>query len=444
MLSLPKSKTKEEVQIQKDMFEFVYRFRKLMCELGLYNSLGKTYRLNLEEKTNYGYEGKIYLNAGLSYDELETKKHFVQQFLQCMWIMKYDTFDSYAKIQIINKPIDTSVKFVVPEIKPHQFYLGYDFSLQPIINQNNVEDCMFLLAGCTGSGKTRYIYQVLLCWILNCSLNEVELYLSDIAKDEYPSFQWVKMVKNYSKTVEQLYWMLKYLMLKLEKRKRVLSIARDEGLSSSILEYNETHKSKLSYCYALIEEYSVVVPQSTDSKETKLMKEQIIDMISTLTKEGRNLGIFIITALQKTSKDEMGKSVIKNMAGVRISFRANDYASSEVVMGDGSAVGIPKRYAVYSQNGGTDKNFFFSPYLDIPMVKKMLKPYIDRNYKKIDCEREVKEATPVKIESVKVTKKKVNDPKHHKLIDTTLVKQSEYKIPVLNQIPLKGDGYIDN
>jgi hypothetical protein len=443
-LTILKRPNKEEIQLQKDKIDFTNKFRELMFEKGLYNNLGKTYKLYLKDKTDYGYDGEVGLNVGLSYDDLEAKKAYIQQYLQCMWIMKYETFDKNASLQIVNKPIDTSVKFVVPEVKAYQLYLGYDFKLNPIINENNVEDCMFLLAGATGSGKTRYMYQVLLCWILNCSVNEVELYLCDIAKDEYSLFQWCKHVKTYCKTVEQLYWMLKYLMIKLEKRKRILSIAREEGLSSSILEYNETHKSKLSFCYAFIDEYSVIVPMSTDCKEKKQMKEEIIDMLSVFSKEGRNVGIFVFTALQKTSKEEMGKSVIKNMAGVRISFRANDYASSEVVMGDGSAVGIPKRYAVYSQNGGTDKNFMFSPYIDIPMVKKMLELHIDKNHKKIDCEKEVKNAEPFKVEETKITKKvkvKINDSKHHPVINSLDNQTKDFNIP--KNIISKGDGFND-
>jgi hypothetical protein len=112
------------------------------------------------------------------------------------------------------------------------------------------------------------------------------------------------------------------------------------------------------------------------------MKQEIIDIIKKVTKIGRSLGVFTIICLQKTSKTELGEaSIIKNMSAVRISFRANDRPSSEVIMGDNSAVGLADRYAVYSWNGGATKDYLFSPNLSTEMLNEMLEPYIENKFK---------------------------------------------------------------
>ena len=68
--------------------------------------------------------------------------------------------------------------------------------------------------------------------------------------------------------------------------------------------------------------------------------------------------------------------LLKNMSAVRISFRANDAISSEVIMGDNSAMGLPDRVAVYSQNGGSIQSYLFAPKITIERLNELLDPFI--------------------------------------------------------------------
>jgi hypothetical protein len=122
----------------------------------------------------------------------------------------------------------------------------------------------------------------------------------------------------------------------------------------------------------------VVVPDKSDSEDEKDMKQEIIDTLKKVSKIGRSLGIFTIICLQKTTKEEMGASILKNMSAVRISFRANDFVSSDVIIGGGAAVGLADRYAIYSLNGGDKKDYLFSPNLTTEMLNILLDPFIER------------------------------------------------------------------
>jgi hypothetical protein len=369
--------TKEDILNQKKYIkaknEFKEKFYRLMFELGLYNKFNKTYFLQIMNETNYGFYAQLYLVDGLSFKQLQQKIGELQEGLCCIWIMQTKQFENYASVKIVTQPLDENLPFENPKIKPHQMYLGMSFSMKPIII-DVVLNCMMLCGGATNKGKTRWIYCVLLSWILGCKPSEVELYISDIAKDEYVLFKNVKHVKCYANELEQLYNMVHELKRKFEERKVLISKYRETGEATNIWEYNLISKNKLSYVYYVIDELSVLMPDKTDSEDEKDMKGEILAISKMLEKTARALGIYVLCATQKTTKEEM-PSIIKNMSAVRVSFGANDAVSSEVIMGDSSAVGLQQRYAVYSLNGGEKKDYLFSPYLTTDMLKMLLEPY---------------------------------------------------------------------
>lgn len=385
----------------KEELEFKNKFYTLMFELDLYNKFKKTYLLDIKKETNYGYYTHLYLVPGLSFDDLVNNKAVIEQNLKCLWIMKYENFRGYAEVQIVLNPINQNMEYVNPNIKASELYLGLSFSNQ-IQKNNNNENCMFLLAGAVGAGKTRYIYQVLSSWILGCSPEDVWIYLSDIAKNEYIQFKDVKHVRYYASEIEELSSMMIKVLDEFERRKRIISLYREKGMATNISEYNQINKSKkLPYCYVVIDEFSVVLPDKTDTKEEKQTKEFILDTLKRLSKLGRSLGMFTFIATQKTTREEM-PSILKNMSAVRISFRANDLISSEVIMGNNSATGLPPRVAAYSLNGGTTTEYLYAPKLTMTMLKELLEPYIEK--KEITSNHMNKNNSDVTIVSTKVTR----------------------------------------
>lgn len=376
MFILKKASNEKKRKRSKEEMNFRKRFYELMFELDLYNKFKKTYLLDIKKETNYGYYAHLYLVPGLSFDKLIDKRTVIEQNLKCLWIMKIENFRGYAEVQVVLNPIDKNMEYRYPNIKPNELYLGLSFSNQ-IQKNNNNENCMFLLAGATGSGKTRFIYQVLLSWILGSNPSDVQIYLSDIAKNEYIQFKNVKHVKYYAAELEELENMMGIVSREYNRRKRLIAQYREKGTATNISEYNRlTKANKLPYCYIVIDEFSILLPDKTDSKEEKKIKEFILDTLKRLSKLGRSLGMFTFIATQKTTREEM-PSILKNMSAVRISFRANDLISSEVIMGNNTALGLPQRVAVYSLNGGTSTNYLYAPKLTMTRLKELLKPYIE-------------------------------------------------------------------
>lgn len=380
---------KQKRKPSKEELRFKKEFYNLMFELDLFNKFKKTFLLEILEETIYGYYAHLHLVTGLSFDLLQDKRKIIEQNLRCLWIMQVKQFQSYAEVQIVTKPIDEQLEYTNPNVKPWECYLGLSFS-QTIIKNNNNKHCMFLLAGATGSGKTRFIYMILLSWILSCSPQDVWLYISDIAKNEYVNFQYVRHVKYYASELDDLYEMMIQISNEFQRRKNIISYYRKKGVATNIEEYNKINqRNKLSYCYVLIDEFSAIVPDKTDNKDEKRQKEFILDTIKMLEKTGRSFGIFCFIATQKTTRDEI-PPIIKNMSAVRISFRANDAISSEVIMGDNSAMGLADRVAVYSQNGGSTQNYLFSPKITIKRLNELLKPYISTKRVSLDAQAKPK------------------------------------------------------
>lgn len=436
-------KAKEQREFAKEKQEFEAGFFRLMFELGLYNKFNRTYWLDILDKTNYGFKARIALEPGLSFQKLSESKGVIQENLCCIWIMTAEPFEKYAYIKIVTHPLDKNLPYANPEIKPWELYLGLDFSLNVIKNNCN-NYCMFLLAGAVGTGKTRFIYMILLSWILGCSPQEVEIYLSDIAKNEFINFQYVRHIRYYASELMELWEMMMYLNHKINVRKKVISRFREQGLATNIEEYNAIQKVKMTYCYLVIDELSIIVPDKTDSKDEKEVKEEILAILKKISKIGRSLGVFCFVATQKTTRDEI-PSIIKNMSAVRISFRANDMISSEVIIGDNSAVGLADRYAIYSTNGGERKDYLFSPCLTTDQLKELLKPHIDKNYPKLDFSKEMyvnpDKASQNKPTAVKEPAKKNDTP--YEVINTAKVKM-ESTAPTKTSKPVKkGDGLID-
>lgn len=358
----------------KEQIKFKQAFYNLMFELDLYNKFCKTFLLKMLNETEYGYYAHLYLVPGLSFEMLLEKKKILEQNLRCLWIMNPEPFKEYAEVSIVTKPIDVDLEYQPIELQPYEMYLGLDFS-RKVVKINCNDRCMFLFSGATGTGKTRFLYMMLLSWIVSCSPDDVWLFLSDIAKDEYIIFRTVKHVKYYASDIEELFEMAQILNAEFQKRKKLISKFRNEGIATNIAEYNiiNPHK-KLPYCYILIDECSSIMPDKTDNRDDKSKKEYIVDTIKSIEKKGRALGMFCIIATQKTTRDEI-PPIIKNMSAVRLSFRANDLVSSEVIMGNNAAVGLPDRIAVYSLNGGATQDYLFSPKLTIEALNEFLKPY---------------------------------------------------------------------
>lgn len=398
---LKRNERKKLKEIEKEKEKFLLAFNEEMFGFGLYNKFNLTYELDLAEVTDYGYKGTIKPVPGLGFDKLKAIQENLEVNLHSYIQFDYELSKKTSDIIFITKGFCFNKKFSCPHIKPNEIFLGYNYTTDNIKVDCN-KHCMFLIAGATGAGKTRFLYCVLLAWITSCSEDEVHLYLSDVAKNEFNVFKNDKHVKGYAETIEELKEMCLEIQDKIEERKKLLDPYRAHTLATNINEYNklinEYNKTsnekieKLPYIYINLDEFSAIVEDKTDTEEIKSCKELIMDILKDIAKIGRSIGIFCIISTQKTTKEEI-PPILKNMSAVRISFRANDAISSQVILGDDKATKLRDRLGLYSLTGGNDQEYLISPLLDIeditPLLgkKKLTQKEIDQLIKTIYSEQ---------------------------------------------------------
>lgn len=391
-----KNRIKEEEEEKENELkdianEFTKRFNREMFEHRLYNSFNKTYKLTALTKTPYGFTAQIELVSGLNFIKLKEHLTGLQQSLDSILILDYRNNKKVGTLKVILKDINVYTPFEPQHIRPNQMYLGMSFLNEPLIIDCN-KYCMFIVAGATGSGKTRYLYTILLSWISHCSPSEIGIFLSDLAKSEFSGFRYVKHVEEYAEELKDLWLIAQFLSMEMDRRKKILAKYRDRknDAATNIEEYNMIEPNKkMKYYFCLIDEFSAIMPDATDSEDEKIMKEKILAVLKKIAKQGRSLGIFCILATQKTTKEEM-PAILKNMSAVRISFRANDSISSEVILGDDCAVGLDDRIAFYSLNGGADKDYLFSPNLETNYMNAIIARHSNRSYQKESLDIRIK------------------------------------------------------
>lgn len=412
--------------------DFIKRFNEEMFEMGLLNSFCKTYQIKAVDKTPYGFNAEIKLVPGLNFIKLKENLIGLQQSLNCTLILENKNNKNVGFLKIVMKDIDTQLPFSPPKIKPNEICLGMSFTNEPIIIDCN-KHCMFLIAGATGAGKTRYLYTILLSWLMSCSHTEIGLFLADLAKSEFCGFKDVKQVMSYAEELDELLLIMEFLNKEMTYRKTLLSRYRNrkENSATNISEYNEIEPTrKLKFFYVFIDEFSAVNPDATDTEEEKATKEKILAVIKKISKRGRSLGVFCILATQKTTKEEL-PPILKNMSAVRVSFRANDAISSEVILGDNSAVGLEDRIGLYSLNGGADKDYLFSSSLDINYMNSMIRENVDMWFKKEHLE-DLMSVLDFRIKQIDKIFAIQRDEKERKESKSLYESSNLFKKPVLN------------
>lgn len=385
--------SKEEV---KEQFELEEKFYRQMFEHGLLNKRADTYQINLTDKTDYGWKGYLKSEFGLSFNQIQNDRVIdsINENLECIFMINPTKMSGKAPIKIINKKCDPKIPYENPNVKPDEVFIGMNLEWQPIKIDAN-KHCHFLIAGATGSGKSRGLHMTIASWIMGCKPNEVELYLADLFSDEMAIFKWCKHVKYYANDIPQFYKMLKYLYTKLQKRIKVISPLIEDGICQNMPEYNQQTKNKMTYVYIVIDEFSIIMPSKGDSKEDRQIKEECLDILCKISKLARKMGMFLIIGLQKTVKDEI-PTIIKSSSGTRICYRTNDRITSEVLLESHEAYGLEPRYAIYQLNGNTS-DMLFTPYIDIKNIKQLIQPHVDKNKSKINLD----EFVEAKVELIK-------------------------------------------
>ena len=175
-----------------------------------------------------------------------------------------------------------------------------------------------LVAGTTGSGKSVWLLQLILTFLLWVPSEQLMMYLIDPKRVEFPGFSSFKNVKVFTE-VEEAKQLLQSLIVLMETRYEHLG---NEGVRN-IAQYNRKMKDHpMPYVVAVIDEFSDFMMQD---REEGIVEESIVR----LAQKARACGIHLIITTQRPSVDVVTGLIKANLPS-RVVFKCsgrNDYST---------------------------------------------------------------------------------------------------------------------
>lgn len=175
-----------------------------------------------------------------------------------------------------------------------------------------------LVAGTTGSGKSVWLLQLILTFLLWIPTEQLMMYLIDPKRVEFAGFASFKNVKVFTE-VEEAKQLLHSLIVLMETRYEQLG---NEGVRN-IAQYNRKMKDNpMPYVVAVIDEFSDFMMQD---KDEGMVEESIVR----LAQKARACGIHLIITTQRPSVDVVTGLIKANLPS-RVVFKCsgrNDYST---------------------------------------------------------------------------------------------------------------------
>lgn len=185
-----------------------------------------------------------------------------------------------------------------------------------------------LVAGTTGSGKSVFLYSLLVSWLTKFSPDEMQLLIVDPKKTDFVFFEELvpylyegKVIYDAEEAVEALKHINEF---DVEERTNLLHNAK----CRDIISYNQSHpENKMKRFIIMIDEYSNLVRTTERLK----MRNEFEDMIMSLAERVRNIGINLVIATQHP-KANIVTSTLKANIPYRISFRLPSNTDSMTIL----------------------------------------------------------------------------------------------------------------
>lgn len=422
----------EKLKEGREIAQFQNKWINIMSNLGKFNKMKQTYSLNNVVKTQYGYKADILIVDGLRFKELEDIKDTIEDNYGCMCVLNKNKRSNVVYADFIFAEPNKDKYSVITGLKPWEVYLGNGYNGEPIII-DMIKYPHILITGGTRSGKSKMTDCIITGLICNCSIEELELYLSQVAKSDLILYEDVKQCRAFADTLEKTLTMLQHLDKKMEDRDKLIRPYRKKAQADNYQDYNKINKgNKLSTVFVVFDEMSSLFQTKGDCADIKSLKEEIVRLIRRIAQFGASLGVFLICSLQRPTVDNLDP-FIKSQSTCIISFRQNNSKSSEVATDDATmALGLEQREFVYKTNLS---NYGIVPLVDNKNIYSFIEPSLQPNHRNIFTSLKKCEQSREKLENKLIEIPKIKTPKATPVEYTKIKTQEEILKENISMIP---------
>jgi S-DNA-T family DNA segregation ATPase FtsK/SpoIIIE len=237
--------------------------------------------------------------------------------------------------------------------------IGVDTYNKPIYY--NIEEFPHLLiAGCTGSGKSVFINNILINLLLKNNPNELKLILIDPKIVELSTYEGLPhLLTPIINDIQKMQLAFDFLINEMESRYKILA----KNQVRNINEFNKKSIDKMSKIIVVVDELADFMLQSPKSIESKICR---------LAQKARACGIYLILATQRPSVDVI-TGLIKANIPSRIAFTTASIFDSRTILDFGGAEKLQnKGDSLFLPIGSLEPVRVQTPYVSTEEVQKII------------------------------------------------------------------------
>lgn len=370
----------KESKKQSVLNKFKKDWIRIMALSQLYNKFYNTYSLNKLEFKSYGISGKIYIVPPLTFNKLDSNREMIEENLGCCIIFNHSKSSKWINVKFIFNQNSKKEFEIVKENSPYIICIGNDYSGSPIMADLRKHPHL-LVTGTTRSGKSKMADCTLTNLIVNCTPEDIQLYLCQVAKNDLILYEDCVHTRAFADDLEKTASVLKYIKeVIMPERINKIKPYRKKAILDNVHEYNELKKGieKLPMILICFDEMASLFQTKGNTKEEKEIKEEINGYIESISQYGASLSIFLYSSVQRPTAD-MLPPFVKAMSNVIISLRQANSKSSEVATDDANlALGLRQREFVYKLD---DWNYGLVPLVNNKKIYQYIKPFLKPNHR---------------------------------------------------------------
>ncbi len=205
---------------------------------------------------------------------------------------------------------------------PLKIALGKDVAGNPVAADLTVMPHL-LIAGTTGAGKSVCINEILTCFLLNMTPDQLRLVLVDPKRVELTGYNGIPhLLSPVIVEAEHVVGALQWMMREMDNRYRKFSETGTRNIADFNTMCEETNEKKLPYLLVVIDELADLMMLAPDETERSITR---------LAQLARATGIHLIIATQRPSTDIL-TGLIKANFPARIAFAVASGVDSRVIL----------------------------------------------------------------------------------------------------------------